>query len=121
MGPRSHIGQDVLKAIGWLPVSKRVDQIILNHVFKIKSGTSPDYMIEQFTPASSVHSYSTRFRENGCFFLQKVKSFVKKSFAYRGCILWNCLLNSIQELQDFYIQDFYTFKTSVKSHFLDLI
>ena len=88
MGPRSHIGQDAFKAVGWLPVSQRVDQIILNHVFKIKSGTSPDYMTEQFTPANSVHSYSTRFRENGCFSLPKVKSFGKKSFAYRGCILF---------------------------------
>ena len=101
MGPRSHIGQDVYKAVGWLPVSKRVDQIILNHVFKIKSGTSPDYMTEQFTPASSVHSYSTRFRENGCFTLPKVKSFGKKSFAYRGCMVWNDLPNNIQQIQDF--------------------
>ena len=69
MGHRSNIGQDVFKAVGWLPVSKRVDQIILNHVFKTKSGTSPDYMTEQFTPASSVHSYSTRFRQNGGFSL----------------------------------------------------
>ena len=31
--------------------------------FKIKSGKSADYMIEHFVPASSVHSYGTRFRE----------------------------------------------------------
>ena len=116
MGPRSHIGEDAFKAVGWLPVSKRVDQIILNHVFKIKSGTSPDYMAEQFTPASSVHSYSTRFRQNGCFSLPKAKSFGMKSFSYRWCILWNYLPNSIQV-----IQDFHTYKNSVKSHFLDLI
>ena len=102
MGPRSYIGQDAFKAVGWLPVSKRVDQNILNHVFKIKSGTSSDYMTEQFTPASSVHSYSTRFRENGRFSLPKLKSFGKRSFAYRGCILWNDLPNSIQVVQDFH-------------------
>ena len=116
IGPRYHIGQDVFKAVGWLPVSKRVDQIILNHVFKIKLGTSPDYMIEQFTPASSVHSYSPRFRENGCFSLTKVKCFGKKYFAYRECIIWNDLPNSIHKIQDFQI-----FKNSVRSHFLDLI
>ena len=37
MGPRSHIGSDVFKSLRWLPVSKRVDQIILSHVYKIKS------------------------------------------------------------------------------------
>ena len=84
MGSRSHIGHDVFKAVGWLPVCTRVDQIIFNHVFKIKSGTSPYYMTEQFTPASPVHSYSTSFRQNGCFSLSKVKRFGMKSFAYRG-------------------------------------
>ena len=67
--------------------------------FKIKSGTSPDYMTEQFTLASSVHSYSTRFGENGCFSLPKVKSFGRKYFAYRGCMVWNDLPNNIQQIQ----------------------
>ena len=77
----------LFKLFGWLPVSKRVDQIILDHVFKINSGSSPDYMIEQFVPVSSVVSYSTQFREDGSFSLPKVKRFGKKSFVYRGCIL----------------------------------
>ena len=64
---RSHIGSDEFKSLGWLPVSKRVDQIILNHIFRIKSGTSPDYIGEYFIPASSLHNYSTRFRENSNF------------------------------------------------------
>ena len=34
IGPWSHIGQDAFNAVGWLPVSKRVDQIILNHVLR---------------------------------------------------------------------------------------
>ena len=33
MDPRSHVGANKFKYIGWLPVSSRVDQIILNHVF----------------------------------------------------------------------------------------
>ena len=44
LDPRSHIESDEFKSLGWLPASKRVDQIILNHIFRIKSGTSPDYM-----------------------------------------------------------------------------
>ena len=73
-------------------------------------------MTEQFTPASSVHSYNTRFRENGCFSLPKVKSFGKKSFAYRGCMVRNDLPNNIQQIKDFQI-----FKNSIKSHFSYLI
>ena len=36
MDSKAHVGSDVFKSLGWLPVSKRVDQFILNHVFKVK-------------------------------------------------------------------------------------
>ena len=72
MDPRSHVGADEFKSIGWLPFSRRVDQIILNHVFKIKSGQSAQYMAENFIQASSLHSYGTRFRESGNFSIPKV-------------------------------------------------
>lgn len=116
LGPMSHIGPDVFRSLGWLPVSKRVDQIVLNHVFKIKSGNSPDYMTEHFVPRSSVHSYGTRFRENGCFSLPKVKGFGKKTFAYRGCTLWNDLPTNIKS-----ISRHQNFKTAVKTHVLNLL
>ena len=54
---RSYVGANKFKSIGWLPVSRRVDQIILNHVFKIKSGQSAHYIAENRIQASSVHSY----------------------------------------------------------------
>ena len=50
---------------------KRVDQIILNHVFKAKSGQSPDYKVEHFITASFIHSDQTRFMETRCFFYSK--------------------------------------------------
>ena len=73
MDSRARVGSEVFKSLGCLPVSKRVDQIILNHVFKVKLGQSPDYMVEHFIPASSIHSYGTRFRETGCFSIPTVK------------------------------------------------
>ena len=39
----------MFKNVGWLLVSTRGDQIILNHVFKINSGTSQDFMIKIFS------------------------------------------------------------------------
>ena len=116
MDPRSHVGADAFRSLGWLPVSKRVEQIILNHVFKVKSGLSPEYMSEQFTPVSSVHTYSTRFRETGSFSIPKVKGFGKRSFVYNGCVLWNGLPSSIRNLQRHQ-----QFKIAVKNHFLDSI
>ena len=95
MDSRAHVGSEVFESLGWLPVSKRVDQIILNHVFTVKSGQSPDYTVEHFIPTSSIHSYGTRFREAGCFSIPTVKSFGKKSFGYNGCVLWNELSSDI--------------------------
>ena len=40
MDPTSHVSGTEFKSFGWLQDSFRVDQIILNHVFKIKSGQS---------------------------------------------------------------------------------
>ena len=114
MDPRSHVGANEFKSIGWLPVSRRVDQIILNHVFKIKSGQSAHYTAENFIQASSVNSYGTRFRESGNFSIPKVRSFGKKSSVYNGCILWNDLSSHIKEKQSIY-----DFKMTVKKHFLE--
>ena len=71
MDSMAYVGSDVFKSHGWLPVSKRVDQIILNHVFKVKLGQSPDCIVENFIPASTIHSYGTRFRETVVFLFQK--------------------------------------------------
>ena len=59
-----HVGPEHFKILNWLPVTNRVDQIILYHFLKIKSGTAPDYLGEYFSLASSVHGYSTRFQGN---------------------------------------------------------
>ena len=116
MDSRTHVGSDVFKSLGWLPVSKRVNQIILNHVFKVKSGQSPEYMVEHFIPARSIHSYGTRFRETGCFSIPKVKSFGKKSFGYYGSVLWNELPSYIRSLQRYP-----NFKVAVKKFLLSKI
>ena len=71
----------------------------MSHVFKVKSGLSPEYMSEQFIPASSLHSYGIRFRVSGFFTIPKVKGFGKRSFGYNGCVLGNDLPNSFKSLQ----------------------
>ena len=40
LDPKSHLGPAVFRSLGWLPVSKRVDEIVLNHVSKIHSRVS---------------------------------------------------------------------------------
>ena len=109
-----HVGANEFKYIGWLPISRRVDQIILYYVFKIKSGQSAHYIAANFIQARSVQSYGTRFRKSGIFSIPKVKSFGKKPFVYNRCILWNDLPSHIKEKQSIY-----DFKMTVKKHFLE--
>ena len=73
-------------------------------------------MIEHFIPASPIHLYGTRFRETGCFSIQKVKGFGKKSFGYNGCVLWNELPSDIRNLQRYP-----NFKVAVKKFSLSKI
>ena len=113
--PRSHISNQHFVSLNWLPVSKRVEQITLCHVFKIKHGLSPSYMSQNFVTQDSVHTYRTRSSEHGSFVPPKVKSFGIKSFAYLGCKLWNMLPPHIRS-----IPTFDTFKGAVKNHFLEL-
>ena len=44
----------------------------------VKSGQSPDYMVEHFILASSIHSYGTRFRDTG-FFIKSKKKVLEKN------------------------------------------
>ena len=69
-------------------------------------------MTEHFVLRSTVHSYGTRFRENGYFSLPKVKGFGKKTFAFRGCKLWNDLPANIKS-----IARYQNFKIAVKASF----
>ena len=48
MDPRDHIGQEELDQIGTLNVKDRVQQLKLNHVFKIWNNTAPAYMYHHF-------------------------------------------------------------------------
>ena len=71
---RAHIEHNHFKQLNWLPVKDRVNQIILCHVFKLRHGLSPNYMVEHFIPQDFVHSYSTRFSKEGCYSIPKVGS-----------------------------------------------
>ena len=73
MDLRAHVGSDVFKSLGWLLVSKRVDQIIL----KVNSGQYPDHMVKHFIPASSIHSYEIDLGKLGVFYSKSPKFWKK--------------------------------------------
>jgi len=50
-----------------------------------RHGLSPNYMVEHFIPQDSIHSHSTRFSKEGCYYIPKVGSSGAKTFAHAGC------------------------------------
>jgi hypothetical protein len=113
---RAHIDPSHLKSLSWLPVHRRVEQIMLCHVFKTKNGRSPDYMCEHFISQDSVHNYSTRLSQKGGYCLPKVKGQGSKSFAFSGIKLWNDLPVELVE-----INRLQSFKVAIKSHLMNSI
>ena len=99
-----------------MPVSKRVDQIILNHDIKINSDTSPDYMIEHLFQQALYTLTSQGSGRMVVFPFQKLKTLV------RGLLfIWDVFygMNYQIELNEYKILR--NLKNTVRSHFLDLI
>jgi len=40
---RDHVGHQQFESLNWLPVNKRVEQVMLCHVFKVKHKLAPSY------------------------------------------------------------------------------
>ena len=70
---RTSITAEHFKLLKWLPVQKRVEQIILCHVFKVKNNLAPVYLCESFITQDTIHSHSTRLSKKGGFAIPTVK------------------------------------------------
>ena len=82
LGPRSHISTIQFKRVNMLPVSYRVKQLKLNHVFKIYNDQCPLYLKENFLKISDTQlSTCTRASINN-FFLPRVKNQAVNSFYF---------------------------------------
>jgi len=58
LNPRARVGHRHVQSRNWLPVNKKVEQISLCHLFKIKHKLAPAYMDYHLVPQDTVH-YST--------------------------------------------------------------
>ena len=95
-----------------LPVSFRIDQLKLNHMFSIINGLSPEYMKCDISCVSN-SGYNTRSGNRSCV-IPRVKSFGIRSFFYTAIKLWNSLPPNIQALNGKFV-----FKLHVKQFLWD--
>ena len=111
-GPMEHIGLGDLGALSWLSVPDRVRFFRRLHVFRMRSGLSPPYLLDNFTPLRSVHAYGTRGSVHD-FHVSKEISLSHSSFAYNAVSNWNALPDSLKGIQSLAV-----FKSKLKHYLL---
>ena len=113
LGPRTHIGSTEFSMVNMLPVSDRVRQLKLNHVFRIMNNQCPEYLKENFTRIKDTQlGLCTRASLNNLF-LPRVKNQASHSFYFSAIKEWNALPTKIKD-----ITSEVTFKLSIRDHLL---
>ena len=109
---RAHVGTEKLRELSWLSIRDRVSYFKLNHVFKIKNGTAPDYLSSKFVLVSESHSHNTR----GCvhnYIVTNQQAKVQTSFQFSAIREWNNLPDEIKGAGSLF-----SFRKKLKQHFL---
>ena len=108
-GPRTHIGDEELSNLGWIPFSKRVMFFSLVHAYKVRNGLSPAYLSDGFTFTSDVHSHNLR-HSNVNFSLARCHS-PTGTFSRSVVSDWNSLPKELKESRTLPV-----FKSALKRH-----
>ena len=111
LGPRSHIGPEVLRELGWLTILDRVKYFALLHVFRVKKGCGPSYLRKGFVTITDVHSHKTRASCTGYHISGED---VDGSFRLFGKKEWNALPDRLKNLDNIDL-----FKVHLKKYFLN--
>ena len=101
---RAHVGPSEFAVLNWLPFCTKVQFSSLVHLFKVKNGLAPPYMMEDFKSVTDVHCYNLRQGQN--FSLAHCK-FPVGTFNRFSVSAWNSLptrLKNITTLQSFKLQ-----------------
>ena len=96
VGPRTHIGLEQFKQVNMLPVSYRVDQLKLNHMYNITMGKAPVYLTADVKCVRNHNNHNTRNSQTA-YVAPRVGSMGLASFLYTGITRWNKLPTHIQK------------------------
>ena len=100
LSPRDHIGQLELNKINCINIADRVEQLRLNHVFKIKNNTCPSYLSDNFCEVNSVHCRETRASHFN-FYVPSVKGRATETFYFKGIKDWNSLPDDVKAIDNY--------------------
>lgn len=100
--PRSHIGTQQFRTVGWLPVEKRVWHIGLTHIHKMLHGQAPTYLASELTRIADTHTHMTRSSQHGLVmpsFRSSCNGIGHKTFFYNAIKMWNNIPSFIQSIE----------------------
>ena len=96
LGPRTHLGPNEFNKVNMVPVELRVEQLKLNHMFKIINHQAPNYL--DIALMRDQHSLRTRTHQHAVV-IPHIKHTGASSFVYTASKLWNSLPSNIQACQ----------------------
>ena len=90
--------QPLFERLNWVPLAERIEFHTAVLTFKALQGTTPDYLTSKFTPASGLHTHSTRLSKTSDLKVPKPHlEIFRRSFEYRGAVLWNTISQQVRE------------------------
>ena len=88
---------EVLKKLKWNTLKQRREKQLATTMYKVVNNQTPPYLKSCFTETNLIHDHYLR---NLGLFIQKPKTeATKKSFCYRGAVLWNSIPGAIRNLK----------------------
>ena len=88
-----HRSTDILNDLGWETLERRRAKQLAVCAYKSINNLFPVGLKSLFEPISQVHAYNFRGSSNNIFIRRPETDAARKSFIYRGAVLWNGLPN----------------------------
>ena len=108
----AHVDLSNLYDLSWLSVPDRVTYFKLLHIFRIRNGLAPRYLMTNFRSISDAHTHNTRGSDYN-YFVSKNLARSQNSFAYTAIRSWNSLSVTLKSISDIHI-----FKRKLKTALL---
>ncbi len=95
---------EILRSLNWIYLEDRRALQFKKLMYKMANNMVPSYLTDKFIHTSSVHEDNLRGPNHKFFVPRPLSEYHKKSFSYRGAILWNNMpvqISSAQSLSEF--------------------
>jgi hypothetical protein len=95
---------EILRSLNWTNLEDRRALQFKKLMYETVNNMVPSYLANKFIRTSSVHEHNLRGTNHKFFVPRPLSESRKKSFSYRGAILWNNMpvqISSAQSLSEF--------------------